>query len=82
MSFVRPQPLARMLQTSGFERSLLSRATATEHDEIDIRVVDKSIVQTPIRGITRPTRRRLSSGSRTAGRSSGAISRMLSIRAT
>ena len=31
------------------ERSLFSRANGYEHDEIDIRVVDKSIVQTPIR---------------------------------
>lgn len=31
------------------ERSLFSRATGYEHDEVDIRVVDKEIVQTPIR---------------------------------
>ena len=31
------------------ERSLFARATGYEHDEVDIRVVDKAIVQTPIR---------------------------------
>jgi hypothetical protein len=31
------------------ERSLFARATGYEHDEVDIRVVDHSIVQTPIR---------------------------------
>ena len=31
------------------ERSLFARANGYEHDEIDIRVVDKTIVQTPIR---------------------------------
>lgn len=31
------------------ERSLYLRALGYEHDEVDIRVVDKSIVQTPIR---------------------------------
>lgn len=31
------------------ERSLFARANGYEHDEVDIRVVDKSIVQTPIR---------------------------------
>ncbi len=31
------------------ERSLYARATGYEHDEVDIRVVDKAIVQTPIR---------------------------------
>lgn len=31
------------------ERSLYARANGYEHDEVDIRVVDKEIVQTPIR---------------------------------
>lgn len=31
------------------ERSLFARATGYEHDEVDIRVVDKLIIQTPIR---------------------------------
>lgn len=31
------------------ERSLFARANGYEHDEVDIRVVDKAIVQTPIR---------------------------------
>lgn len=31
------------------ERSLYARANGYEHDEVDIRVVDKAIVQTPIR---------------------------------
>jgi hypothetical protein len=31
------------------ERSLFARATGYEHDEVDIRVVDHAIVQTPIR---------------------------------
>lgn len=31
------------------ERSLFARANGYEHDEVDIRVVDKEIVQTPIR---------------------------------
>jgi hypothetical protein len=31
------------------ERSLFSRATGYEHDEVDIRVVEGQIVQTPIR---------------------------------
>lgn len=31
------------------ERALFSRATGYEHDEVDIRVVDKEIVQTQIR---------------------------------
>jgi hypothetical protein len=31
------------------ERSLFARANGYEHDEVDIRVVDKAIIQTPIR---------------------------------
>lgn len=31
------------------ERSLFSRAIGYEHEEVDIRVIDKEIVQTPIR---------------------------------
>lgn len=31
------------------ERSLFARATGYEHDEVDIRVVDHAIVETPIR---------------------------------
>jgi hypothetical protein len=31
------------------ERSLYARANGYEHDEVDIRVVDKEIIQTPIR---------------------------------
>lgn len=31
------------------ERSLFSRANGYEHEEVDIRVIDKQIVQTPIR---------------------------------
>lgn len=31
------------------ERSLFARANGYEHDEVDIRVVDKEIIQTPIR---------------------------------
>lgn len=31
------------------ERSLYARATGYEHDEVDIRVIDHAIVQTPIR---------------------------------
>jgi len=31
------------------ERSLFARANGYEHDEVDIRVIDKAIVQTPIR---------------------------------
>lgn len=31
------------------ERSLFARANGYEHDEVDIRVIDKAVVQTPIR---------------------------------
>lgn len=31
------------------ERSLFARANGYEHDEVDIRVVDKEVIQTPIR---------------------------------
>ena len=31
------------------ERSLFARANGYEHDEVDIRVIDKQVVQTPIR---------------------------------
>lgn len=31
------------------ERSLFARATGYEHDEVDLRVIDKAIVETPIR---------------------------------
>jgi len=36
------------------ERSLFARATGYEHDEVDIRVVDHAIIQTPIRKIYPP----------------------------
>lgn len=36
------------------ERSLFSRANGYEHDEVDIRVIDAQIVQTPIRKIYPP----------------------------
>ena len=36
------------------ERSLFSRANGYEHDEVDIRVIDKEVIQTPIRKIYPP----------------------------
>lgn len=36
------------------ERSLFARATGYEHDEVDIRVIDGKVVQTPIRKIYAP----------------------------
>ena len=47
--FCQALKVAKEVADRRVERSLFARATGYEHDEVDIRVVDKQIVQTAVR---------------------------------
>lgn len=47
--FREAQKIAKVVADERVERSLFARATGYEHPEVDIRVVDGVIVETPIR---------------------------------
>jgi hypothetical protein len=47
--FCQALKVAKDIADERVERSLFARANGYEHDEVDIRVVDHTIIQTPIR---------------------------------
>ena len=48
-AFCQALKVAKEVADDRVERSLFARANGYEHDEVDIRVIDSKVVQTPIR---------------------------------